>query len=94
MNLDSRSENDLSHSRGAVPFLPTQIIVTFRKSTFHKQTRYFKEKWAERCFKDLYLFLFYAHWCFACMYDCVRAVSDPLELEPRTVVSCQEGARN
>lgn len=27
-----------------------------------------------------FLFLFYAHWCFACMHICVRVI-DPLELE-------------
>ena len=40
-----------------------------------------------------YLFLFYVHWCFACMYVCVR-VWDPLELELLTVVSCLLGAGN
>jgi hypothetical protein len=33
-----------------------------------------------------YLFLFYVHWCFACLHVYAR-VSDPLELELRTVVS-------
>jgi hypothetical protein len=32
---------------------------------------------------DFYLFLFYIHWCFGCIYVCVR-VSDPLELELQT----------
>lgn len=30
---------------------------------------------------------FYVHWCFACVYVCVR-VSEPLELELHTAVSC------
>jgi hypothetical protein len=32
-------------------------------------------------------------WCFACMYVCVR-VSDSLDMELQTVVSCNVGARN
>ena len=40
-----------------------------------------------------YLFLFYVHLCFACIYVCVR-VSDPLELELQTVVSCHVSAEN
>jgi hypothetical protein len=32
-------------------------------------------------------------WCFACMYVCMR-VSDPLELESQTGVSCHVGAGN
>ena len=39
------------------------------------------------------LFLFYVHWCFACMCVSVR-VSDPLELELKTVLSCHVGAEN
>lgn len=34
------------------------------------------------------LFLFYVHLCFACMYVCV-GVSDPMQLELQTVVSCR-----
>jgi len=41
----------------------------------------------------IYLFLFYAHWCSARLYVCVR-VSDPLELELQTVVSYHVGAGN
>jgi hypothetical protein len=33
------------------------------------------------------------HWCFACMYVFGR-VSDPLELELQTAVSCHVGAGN
>ena len=40
-----------------------------------------------------FLFLFYVHWHFVCMYVCVR-VLDPLELELKTVVSCHVGAGN
>jgi hypothetical protein len=40
-----------------------------------------------------YLFLFYVHWYFACMYVSVRG-SDPLEGELQSVVSCHVGARN
>ena len=39
------------------------------------------------CFFFNGLFLFYMLWCFACMYVCAR-LSDPLELEIQTVVSC------
>ena len=35
----------------------------------------------------------YVHWCFACMYVCVR-VSDSLELELQTVVSFHVCAGN
>lgn len=33
LNLDSSSEHDLSRLRGAVPFLPSQILANFRKQT-------------------------------------------------------------
>lgn len=39
------------------------------------------------------LYLFYVHWCFVCMYVCVR-VPDPLELELETVLSSSVGAGN
>jgi hypothetical protein len=34
-----------------------------------------------------FVYLFNVHWCFDCMYVCVR-VSDPLEQELQPVVSC------
>ena len=42
-------------------------------------------------FKVSYLFLFYVHWCFACLHVCVR-VSDALEVELQTTVSYHVGA--
>ena len=39
----------------------------------------------------VYLFLFYVHWCFACIY--VR-VSDSLELDLQTVISYHMGSGN
>jgi hypothetical protein len=44
-------------------------------------------------FLIMYLLLFYVHWYFACMYIRV-SVSDALELELQTVVSCHVGAGN
>ena len=41
----------------------------------------------------LYNLILYMHWCFACMYICVR-VLDLLELELQTVVNCHVGAGN
>jgi hypothetical protein len=41
----------------------------------------------------LIYFLINAHWCLACRHVCVR-VSDPLELELKTVLSCRVGFRN
>jgi hypothetical protein len=41
----------------------------------------------------LLLLLFNVPWCLACTYVCVR-VSDPLELELQTVVSCPVSAGN
>lgn len=35
----------------------------------------------------------YVHWCFACMYVCVR-VLDLLELQLQAVISCRVGAGN
>jgi hypothetical protein len=39
-----------------------------------------------KIFLMIYLFLFYVHWCFACMYVCVR-MSDLLELELWIIVN-------
>ena len=39
------------------------------------------------------LSLFYVHWCFACMYICVR-VSETLGLELQIVVSCHVDTGN
>ena len=44
-------------------------------------------------FNGLFIFIFYVHWCFACIHVCVR-VPDTLELELQTVVSSHVGARN
>ena len=44
-------------------------------------------------FKKNDLSIFILHWSPAFMHVCVR-VSDPLELELQTVVSCHVGARN
>jgi hypothetical protein len=38
-------------------------------------------------------FYFYMHWCFSCMYACVR-VLDLLEMELKTVVSCHVSIGN
>lgn len=43
--------------------------------------------------QEFNLCLFYAHWCFAGRYVCVR-VSDPRELELQAVVSWHVGAGN
>lgn len=44
--------------------------------------------------KDLFIyFYFIIHWCFTCMYVCVR-VSDPLKLKLQTVMSRYAGAGN
>ena len=42
-------------------------------------------------FLNLYYFFIYVHLCFAFTYICMR-VSDTLELELQTLVSCRVGA--
>ena len=42
-------------------------------------------------FFQRFIYLFYVHWCFACIYVYGR-VSGPLELELQTVVSCHCGS--
>lgn len=59
-------------------------------------------KWQIAWASSLWSFLFFLpffkkinfimHWCFACIYICVR-VSDILELESQAVLSCHAGAR-
>lgn len=50
-------------------------------------------KWVSTANILMIYFLFYVHWYFVCMYVCVR-VSNPLELELQTLVSCHVGNRN
>ena len=45
-------------------------------------------EWFKFFFNDP--FLFYVHWCFACMYVCIRCGS--LRMELQTVVSCHAAA--
>jgi hypothetical protein len=55
----------------------------------YKQAKYYAHKASK--FRVLIIYLFYMHWCCACI--CVHVkVLDPLELVLQTVVSCQVGA--
>lgn len=51
-----------------------------------------KDEDGKRLFLMIHLFLFYAHWCFDCMFVCMRVLV--LEPEFQTVVSCHAGAGN
>jgi hypothetical protein len=44
---------------------------------------------APSCLIQMYLFIFYVHWCFACTYDCVKGLDPGIN-----VVSCHVGTRN
>jgi hypothetical protein len=68
-----------------------QVASTFLEDEISQLIHWFSLSLSLSLSLIIYLFFIYLHWCFACMYVCVRE-SNHLELEFQTVVSCYVGA--